>query len=65
MEDAMKTTEEGRKMIEEADKRGGKHFETLGEKVAEDERGATERRSRSMRAKMKCHKRRQEIAKAS
>ena len=35
----MKTTEQGRKMIEEADKRGDKYFEMLGEKVAEGERG--------------------------
>ena len=33
----MKTTEQGRKMIEEADERGDKFFEMLGEKVAEGE----------------------------
>ncbi len=40
LEDAMMTMEQGRQINEEAGKRGDKHLEMLGEKVAKDERDA-------------------------
>ena len=40
----MKTTEQGRKRIEAAGKRGDKYLEMLGEKVAKDEQDAKRRR---------------------
>ncbi len=51
----MKKTDQGKTRIEEADRRGDKYFEMLGEKLAEEEQGGK-------RAKVKKQKGEDEVS---